>query len=277
MNHSKKSALTSVTGRCFLLSTLVTFAVEQAASAGPPTPRARLAETMSFLQGTAVAGLQPEFVFERDPDNWHVNIDYKFVTNTSPQSWLRVTNRVTAKLRAWASNGAELPITNADAEAVLHLPQVTTVSNILRTVYPQSRRGLQWIQTGSKPSVPGDSAYGGSFSLAGVYGCVVTNDVILELTPLAYKVEADGLTARLVDFPALTVELLPNRPKPRLSVPPEAEAQRGKHRKVLICGENDGKRRDRASAVCLVHLIDSSALRLALWNLGRVFKYRRMA
>lgn len=193
---------------CFWL--MATVAVLALASLGgsPPTPDVKVAGSMTTIEVKPWAGLQPELVFGRTQDNWHINVEFIFLTNTPAHAWLRVTNRVTARLQMWLADGTEVPATNADAVAAWHLPETTTVSNILRMAYPQSSRGLRWILAGFQTSPAGGAGYGGSFGLAEVFGPAVTNDVTLTVTPLAYKVDSNQVTARLVAFPPTTVQLL---------------------------------------------------------------------
>ena len=83
---------------------------------------------------------------------------------------------------------------------------------LVRSVFIPNQR-IHWdVARGHTFAVPG-------FNLRSAFDQPFTNDVVLEITPLLYRVDTNGTTAHLVEFPPVTVELkadggasrLPNR------------------------------------------------------------------
>jgi len=162
------------------------------------------------IWGQPTNGLRPVLYLQRGSGEWNLNLDFLFQTNFPRHAWLRTTNRVGALLHLWPASGTELPVRSRDALDALNLPRETTVSDVMRGVHPASWRGNQWLQTGFDESPAGEVAGLGGYSLASVFGTTITNQALLSLTPLAYRVAPDGKAARLVQFPEIRVRLLPD-------------------------------------------------------------------
>jgi hypothetical protein len=162
-----------------------------------------------LISGPATNGLKAEFLIEKYSRDWTIELDFISQTNFSQYAWLKTTNRVGAKLTLWI-DGLETHSTNADALNALRLPSETTVSKIMNGVRLSSRRGLQWWRTKFDGSHPGESYPSTSFSLGSVFNFSPTNEIVIQIAPLIYKVEADEVAARLVEFPPTKIKLLPD-------------------------------------------------------------------
>ena len=112
------------------------------------------------IAGAATNGLKPVIQFVRQEKEWGVQIIFIGQTNFAQNNWLHITNQVGSKIRAWKTNGVEIPLKDSSALAVWTLPVQTTVSNVMRGV-ARSRRGMQWWPHGQDWSGDGkmDPAY----------------------------------------------------------------------------------------------------------------------
>jgi len=153
------------------------------------------------IAGQATNGLQPHFLVEQYKSGWSIEIDLYAQTNFEPNAWLKITNREGSKLQCWLTNGTKLSLTNPSSIAASKLPLQTTVSTILKTVRPRDRRGLQWWPVAGRAVDPGFD-----YPMA-TFGVPFTNDVVLQIAPLIYKVDTNGVTAHLVEFPAAKLKL----------------------------------------------------------------------
>jgi hypothetical protein len=159
------------------------------------------------IWGDAANGLKPGLIIQKNGTEWGVDIDYLAQTNFSGVAWLMITNRVGSKPRLWLTNGMELQSTNPSVLAAMNLPSQTTVSNIMRGVRSQWRPG-QWLRGSQAGLSSGDNISATTFSLQSAFGISLTNDYVLQVTPLLYKVETNRETTRLVEFPPIKVKLL---------------------------------------------------------------------
>lgn len=154
--------------------------------------------------------LQPRLLIEKYGNNWSVGIDLYARTNFGKNTWLKISNRVGSKLQFWSTNGVEIPLTNSNVLAAKNLPSQTTVSDIMRGVHPTHIRGLQWWPVVGRGVATGEFYQMAGFSLQSDCGISFTNDVVLEISPLIYKVETNGAKAHLVEFPPIKMKLMAN-------------------------------------------------------------------
>ncbi|MGD0207195.1 MAG: hypothetical protein ABSC89_06285 [Verrucomicrobiota bacterium] len=123
-------------------------------------------------------------------------------------SWSTPTYSIT---RPSTPDGVELKSTNSSVLAATNLPYQTTVSNIMRGVHPSNRRGSQWLSVVGQPITAGKFYPSVTFfRLCDAFDISFTNDVVLQITPLIYKVETNEVTAHLVEFPPIKMKLLSN-------------------------------------------------------------------
>jgi hypothetical protein len=162
-----------------------------------------------YFWGHATNGLQPLLRIERGGSDWAVEIFYLARTNFPGNVWLRVTNRAGSKIKVLDQNGEERPLKEPSALSAWKLPVETKVSDVMRGV-ERPRRVLQWWKTDFTNSVAGKLHSATTFGLENLYGGPFTNDYILLLAPLLYKVDTNGETAHLVEFPSLSLKLLTN-------------------------------------------------------------------
>jgi hypothetical protein len=145
-------------------------------------------------------GLEPHLLIEKNGNDWSVEIDFLAQTNFPKNTWLKITNRIGSKLQCWLTSGVELPSTNPSVVAATQLPPQTTVLDIMNSVRPSHTRGLQWLFTR-----PGSLSGVTAFNLHDVFGFSLTNDLVLQVSPLLYRVGTNGVTAYLVEFPPIRI------------------------------------------------------------------------
>lgn len=157
--------------------------------------------------GVARDGLLPVILTDIPVTNVCVTINFRVMSNVIGTGWLMVTNQAGAKVKLWASNGVEVALKDPNSLAVWNLPVETTVSNVMSGVDRSRRVQLWW----ASPSPTLGHTYAGySFLLESLFGIAITNDVIMELTPLMYKANASNNIVRLIEFPAIHVKVKPN-------------------------------------------------------------------
>lgn len=162
--------------------------------------------------GEAVNGLKPSLLISHYDGNWFYEIDYYSQTNVSDNDWLRITNRCGAKLELWLNNGQKLEMKDKSALAAMGLPGQTSVSNIWSGVehFSRNRLWLRFPLDQKSRSTVGESAASTTYSLKAAFGISFTNDVVLHLTPLLYRVDSNLQAGHLVEFPAICLRLLEN-------------------------------------------------------------------
>src|SRR5690606_20915469 len=79
------------------------------------------------LRGNATNGLLPYFEFQKIDNDWTLKIDYAAQKDFVHHSWLKITNRVGARLQLLSTNGFEVKPVNLDAVTVTNLPILTSV------------------------------------------------------------------------------------------------------------------------------------------------------
>lgn len=175
----------------------------------------------SFL-GQATNGLTPLLHLEFDHKDWYLQISYVVRKSFSRFEWLKPTNRMGSKLILWTTNRTIVPLKDHSAIAAWSLPSTTTVSNMMRGVVPRSSRGLLWWQADFNNLDPemGTMAVATTFSLSNIYHMSFTNDFILCVGPMMYKVDTNTQSASLIQFPAMHFRLNANGTVERLSSSP---------------------------------------------------------
>ena len=172
------------------------------------------AKTQSLFEihGPGTNGLTPRFLVEKSGTNrtdWSVEIDLVAESNCPAFTWLKVPGTTCSRLRLWRINGSELPPSQA-AALEANAPASTTVSNVMASVHPRSFRPMQWWP-GANASASAGQAFGLSgFSLRSAFEMHFTNDALLQIVPLIYKVDTNRIAARLVEFPPTKLKLLAN-------------------------------------------------------------------
>jgi hypothetical protein len=174
------------------------------------SPSARDDSTPQRIVGISTNGLQPTISIQQLGGDWTIEIDYVTQSNFAKYTWLKVTNREGAKLQLWLTNGQAILSSNASVRAAMSLPYQTTVSNVMDGVR-SSRRGDQWFRTVVDGSSKAGLSYTASvFTLGEAFGTSISNDCILHITPLMYRVNSNMTTATLLEFPPIKVKLLTN-------------------------------------------------------------------
>jgi hypothetical protein len=149
-------------------------------------------------------GLEPAIIFDKDRTDWDIQMDYYLQTNFPRNTWVSPTNRFSAKLELWSTNGLAIPLTSADALAALHPPAQTTVSNIINNVHPSNTRGMNWLRITKARQFQGVLP----FSLQSAFGISFTNDYVFQITPFIYRADTNLDKATLVEFPPIKIKLM---------------------------------------------------------------------
>jgi hypothetical protein len=103
-------------------------------------------------------------------------------------------------------DNAEIKSTNAELVALSSIPTDAAVSNILKGVSWRWRGG-QWWRTGFKGTTAGETYLLSGFRLRSLFNTDFTNDAVLQVTPVIYKVDTNKLSAHLVEFPPIKLNL----------------------------------------------------------------------
>jgi len=169
-------------------------------------------QPISEIHGVGTNGLEPNLIFQKysgpDTSNWTINVDLLAQTNFEAFTWLKIVDRSGARLRLWLTNGTELTATGPNALAS-NTPAKTAVSNILDRVYRRYRGG-QWWPGGQRKTTADERFSLSAFNLRSVFDIPFTNDVVLQVVPLIYRVDTNQATAHLVEFPAIKLKLKAN-------------------------------------------------------------------
>jgi len=170
------------------------------------------------VRGDATNGMQPTILIGREYSgtnyNWSYDMSYIAQTNFSRNEWISITNRADARLVLWDKDGQKIPLKDRETAAAASLPLQTTVKDIKRGV-PRSRATLLWLHFERDPKqkvdvAAGQSAWVTSFNLGTAFASSFTNDMVLELTPLLYRVNTNIVNAKLVEFPPIKLKLHAN-------------------------------------------------------------------
>lgn len=155
--------------------------------------------------GSPSNGLIPIILSDMPDGNVRLSIDFLTQSNLVGGNWLKVANKVGARVSLWETNGIEISIKDSSAQAAWKLPSKSTVSNVMEGI-PTSKRAGQWWS----PSWPGEQLTAYDFVLAPLLGAPATNDVIVDLVPLMYKTSTNSLSVQLIEFPAIYFRVKPN-------------------------------------------------------------------
>ena len=182
---------------CLSLAMIVPPAVN---SSGQPTQE---------VHGASTNGLEPVFWIQKSGTNladWFIEVDLVAHANFAPHTWLKVLDRTSSRLELWTTDDVQV---KATAAATVSVPGQTTVSNIMAAVY-RRYRGSQWWPGGMSPTPAGEYFHLSGFDLRSVFDIPFTNDMVLQITPMIYKVDTNQVSARLVEFPPTKLKLLAN-------------------------------------------------------------------
>jgi hypothetical protein len=165
------------------------------------------------IQGAATNFLQPSLIVQNLGTNWYFELDFLAQTNFPQNAWLKITNRAASRLELWTIGGVKIPSRNPDTLGAWQLPTETTVSEIMSGVQ-QRLRVRQWLlfglnKDGSYTTI-NHSAAVPNFDLGSAFDVSMTNDLILSITPLLYKVDTNLQSAHLTEFPPIKLKLLTN-------------------------------------------------------------------
>jgi len=165
-------------------------------------------EPLAEIKGTATNDLQPDFLIELERGargaDWRIGIDLIAQTNFAGHTWLKILDPTCAKLRLSLTNGISLRPTGTNG--LTSPPARIRASDILNGIY-RRYRSRQWWPSGIHSAASGEQDFLSGFKLRSVFDYSFTNDVVLEISPLIYKVDTNGVTANLIEFPVTKLKL----------------------------------------------------------------------
>jgi hypothetical protein len=186
---------------------------------------AKKAEASSTIWGNSTSGLQPfvncEFYTESGwnysqggghytQSGWNICVGFNAQLDFPSRTWLKVTNQVWAKLKLFYTNGTELISKSSDLRNAFYIPIRTTVEEIrFHTSYGKNRRAYQWLNVGDAVTA-GYMESTGDFDLGLAFNMPTTNDYLLKVSPLIYKVETNLVDVHLIEFPEIRILLKSN-------------------------------------------------------------------
>ena len=162
---------------------------------------------MKEVDGSNTNGAQPYVQIWTSSNKWQIEVGFIFTTNFPGHTWLKITNHVGAKLELWQTNGVKIISKNTDVRDALRLPKHTLSTEILQhSGRPKGTGAYQWLEAGF--TIPdGDQIITADFSLSSAFDVAFTNDYVLNISPLIYKVETNLYSAHLVEFPPFKIRL----------------------------------------------------------------------
>jgi hypothetical protein len=186
-----------------LLGCGILFAKDSITNTGP------ILDTKTDFQdiwGEETNGLQPYVSPSISRDDWTVEVGFLAQADFSGHTWLKITNHISSKLELWQTNGVKVISKNPDVLTAFHLQKQTPASEILN-FHPRQGRVYQWWLVGRPVDV--GTRYGAAdFSLQSAFDVSFTNDYVLQITPLLYKVDTNEVNATLVEFPPIKIKLM---------------------------------------------------------------------
>jgi hypothetical protein len=204
--------------QCALISITISKSFEANAQLNTPSaPLLDAKDDWQIVQGKITDNLQPCAWIGREGIEWSLSLELSAYGQTDFQRFplLEITNRVGSKLELWQTNGVPVVSTNVDVLAAFNLPKQATVSEIMRGM-PLRRSALYWWRGSINPRVK-MMPFTTIWSLQSYFDISPTNDYVLQITPLIYKVETNEVTAHLVEFSPIKVKLLANGNVQKLS------------------------------------------------------------
>lgn len=167
-------------------------------------------ELQPAIWGVATNGLRPVVFIGYSPKGWDLAISLLPLENFPERTWLAITNHVRSKVELWRTNGVQVLSTNADVVNAFRLPKRTAVSEVfVNSGYPRHMRGLQWLSAGGPISAGKLAPYSTDWwRPKSAFNMSPTNDYVLKISPLIYRADTNGVTARLVEFEPMAIKLM---------------------------------------------------------------------
>ena len=159
------------------------------------------------IWGDPTNGLQPAIILGYSA-GWDVCINLLAQEDFPGHMWLAISNRVGSRVELWRTNGTQVLSKDADVLNAFHLPKHTTVSEIVQGVHPRNKRGMQWWRLARPTRAQTSAQYRTVWTLQSAFEMSPTNDYVLKISPLIYKVETNEVTAHLVEFPHIAIKLM---------------------------------------------------------------------
>lgn len=162
------------------------------------------------MLGDTTNDLQPILSVQQNGAQVTIAIDFLAHRDFDKYAWLKIPNHVGATLDLRRTNGEAISLKNREAITARDLPKDTTVSNIMERVRPSSWAGMQWWKTGIRGTVAGETQGAATFVLNDEFNLNPTDDCVLTVAPLMYRVNTNLVTARLVEFPPIQIRISTN-------------------------------------------------------------------
>lgn len=180
------------------------------------------------IDGASTNGMQPSVVIEKPFDDWVIDLEFVAQTNFPENAWLKTTNRLGSRLRLWRGDGSEVLSGSKAVLSALSIPTQSTVSNILAGAPTRLSRLRLWLPLGPQwgGHDVGRRVPSAQFSLRDAFDVTFTNNFVLQITPLLYRVDEKVENAQLLQFPPIRIELLSNGVAQKLDTPSTPSANK---------------------------------------------------
>jgi hypothetical protein len=178
------------------------------------------------IEGGATNGLKPVLMIEEFGQGsfpeWEASVNFLVESGIGSYSWLQITNVARGKVRLLSVTGNEYLLKGGSARNAFSLPATTTVSNVMQSLAHNRGRGMLWLAGGAQilrtNTMLPPALQGGTYRIGELFGVkTFTNDLLFEVRPLLYQVDANHPSvpvpdrkASLVEFPPIRVKLHTN-------------------------------------------------------------------
>jgi hypothetical protein len=152
--------------------------------------------TLFKISGAETDGLVPVvYLYKSTPEiGWDIEVGVRVEGDASGYQLFRVKNNFSSRIRLWQRNGSEVPSSNRDLESSFLFPKELGNLSKLDRLY----------------RIEGQVNSIAAFGLRYPFKIFLTNDALLEITPLIYKMETNSQIARLVNFQPIRITLHTN-------------------------------------------------------------------
>jgi len=149
--------------------------------------------TLQKIEGVEAGGLEPCVYLYKVPASygWEVDVAVCAKVEALHSQFFKVPNHVGSKVQIWSANGSEVLSNDRDLIASAHLPKETGHIGNLEALY---------LSDGLMTSIA-------AFGLQDLFNIVLSNNCVLQITPLVYELDTNSNIAHMVDFQPILIRL----------------------------------------------------------------------